>query len=73
MNEMIRSNLTGHNYRKKEAIFIVNPTQAAFYMENDLMPIDMYSSKDYKTQKPIVVFAFNREKTKPLFDKWCNR
>ena len=71
MNETIRSNLTGHYFKKKDSVFIVNVTQAAFYMENGLIPLDVYPSKDYKTKKPIVVFAFNREETKPLFDKWC--
>ena len=33
----------------------------------------IYSSKDYKTQKPIVVFIFNKEESKPIFDIWCNK
>lgn len=73
MNEKIRSNLTGHTYRNDSSIRIVNPIQAAFYMENGLMPLDIYPSKDYKTQKPIVVFIFNKEDTKPIFDKWCSK
>lgn len=73
MNETIRSNLTGHIYRNDESINIVNVAQAAFYMENNLMPLDIYPSKDYKTKKPIMVFTFNKEETKPLFDQWCNR
>lgn len=37
------------------------------------MPVDIYISRDFKTNKPIVCFLFLRDETKDVYDAWCKR
>lgn len=73
MEQWIRSVLTGRMYSNDETLRIVNIAQATFYMQNGLLPVDIYPSKDFKTGKDILVFIFNRADSKPLFDQWCKQ
>jgi len=50
----------------KETVNIVNPKQAQLYIKNGLEPIRVYWSGDR------ICYVFDREKSYPLFDKWCN-
>lgn len=47
-----------------EFIEIVNVKQAHLYIKNGLNPISVYWGKDR------VVYLFDKEKSKPLFDLW---
>lgn len=49
----------------REVVRIVNQKQAELYIKNGLEPIRVYWNK-------ILVFVFDKEKSKPLFDKWRN-
>ena len=42
------------------------------FISNGAELLDIYTSRDRKTNEPILVFVFNRESTKELFVKWCN-
>lgn len=66
-----RSRLTGKHYNlfSDDIIRIVNMQQAMAYMENDVMPVDIYPSE--KDGKRILVFLFNREETRDVYDLWC--
>ena len=68
-----RSPVTGkkYDYFSKDIIRIVNLMQAMAYISNGAEVIDIYTSKDLKTEKPILIFVFNREATKQLYDAWC--
>ena len=48
----------------KECVEIVNIKQAHLYIKNGLNPISVYWGKDR------VVYLFDKEKSKPLFDLW---
>ncbi len=52
-----------------ETVKIVNMLQMAKYMKHDVKPIDMFF--DHDTDK--VVYVFDKEETKPLFDLWIRR
>ena len=49
-----------------ETINIVNPKQASLYMKNGLECKCRWSVDK-------VIYEFDREKSKPLFDLWCKR
>lgn len=69
----IKGKFSEKNYDLNEVIRILDPYQAALYWANGLEPLDIYSSRDYKTNKALVVYVFDRNKTKLLFDKWCKK
>ncbi len=63
------SKLTGESYFPEETIIIVNPTQAAAYLENDAPLLDVYVGRERK-----ICFIFPKnDLTKRLFDKWVKR
>ena len=69
---MVKSNFTGKTYDPNKAVRILNMHQAAAYMNYGVALIDLWSSKDTKTGKPILVFIFDREESKEAYDLWCN-
>ena len=71
MREKVESNLTGKLYYPEDVVRIVNYRQAAAYIAHEAQLIDIYPSTDFKTDTPILVFLFNREDTRELYDKWC--
>lgn len=71
MARTISSVITGKTYIPKNCVRIVNAQQAAAYLYAGAELIDMYASKHYETGNPIVVFLFDRESTKEMYDAWC--
>ena len=69
-----RSPVTGkkYDYFSKEYVRILNVFQAASYLNAGLELIDLYVSNDKETQKNRLVFVFEKEASKPYFDKWCS-
>lgn len=60
------SKLTGESYYPEETCIIVNPTQAAAYLENNAPLLDVYVGRQRK-----ICFIFPKNDfTKSLFDKW---
>lgn len=45
-------------------IAIVNYKQASMYIKHGVKPIDLYYDG-------VLVFVFNRDETKEVYDKWC--
>ncbi len=72
MKETVRSQTTGKEYAPSDVVRIVNQLQAATYMAHGAELLDVYSSRDYKTHRPTMVYIFNRAATTPLYDAWCN-
>ena len=68
-----RSQVTGkkYDYFSKDVVRILNIDQAAAFIKHDADLIDIYTSQDRKTGKNVLVFVFQRESTKDLYDLWC--
>lgn len=71
MENKVKGKFSGKEYYASEAIRILDPAQAAAYWVNDVIPLDIYPSKNWETGKPILVFVFKRNETKEVFDRWC--
>ena len=52
-----------------DTVKIINQLQMARYMKHGVKPVDMFY--DYETDK--VIFVYDKEETKPLFDLWIRR
>lgn len=70
--EKIKGKFSNKLYYANEAVRILDPMQAALYWANGIEPLDIYSSRDYKTNKALIVYVFKKDETKEVFDKWCN-
>lgn len=68
---MVKSNFTGKTYDPNKSIRIINMQQLAAYMANGIELLDLYASRDYTTNKPILVGIVDREESKELYDLWC--
>ena len=68
---MVKSNFTGKTYDPTKAVRIINMQQLAAYMANGVELLDFYASRDYKTNKPILVGIVDREASKNAYDLWC--
>lgn len=67
---MVKSNFTGREYETKKVIRILNAQQAAAYIKHGIELLDLWLSKD-KDGKPILVFIFDKEESKEVYDLWC--
>lgn len=55
-------------------IIILNPKQAAFYWEEKgIVPMRIYSSRDRKTNEPIIIFVFKKSATQEAWKEWKSR
>ena len=71
MEKQVKGDFASVLYYPSRAIRILNPLQAAMQWSNGVVPLDIYPSKDYKTQEPILVYVFNRDETNDVFHEWC--
>ena len=67
-----RSNITRktYNYFSTDIVRILNLKQAMAFISNGAELIDIYTSKDRKTDNPILIFVFDKESTKDLYELW---
>lgn len=64
----------GRQYKAKDAVRIVNMKQAAFYWnEFDVLPLDIYPSRDYDSGEPMLVVVFKRDETTEAYKAWMDR
>lgn len=70
-----RSPVTGkkYDYFSNDIVRLVNLQQCMAYISNGAELIDIYTSRDRKTNQPVLVFVFDRQSTKELYDAWCKR
>ena len=70
-----RSQVTGkkYDYFSKDVIRLLNPYQCAYYLDQNVELIDIYTSKDRNTGKPVLVYVFDRASSREAFSKWCER
>ncbi|MBO7518644.1 MAG: hypothetical protein J6T31_05990, partial [Methanobrevibacter sp.] len=62
--EKIKGQFSNKEYTAKEAIKILDPVQAALYWANGVEPLEIFLSRDFKTNKPLIVYVFKKEDTK---------
>lgn len=65
------SSVTGKNYDVLSCVKILNLTQAMAYMEHDVFPVDIKIGRDKDNNRRCLIFYFNREESKEVYDKWC--
>ncbi len=53
-----------------QCVRVVNPSQMSFYLENDVIPKDVYITKNFKTGRDMVVMIFDRAETSDLYKQW---
>ena len=68
----IKSRVTQKEYDVFNSVKIVNIQQACAYIEHDVLPVDIKVSVDPKTNKRCVVFYFDKDESREVYDKWCN-
>lgn len=71
MENKIKGKYSGKEYYANDALRILDPKQAALYWNYGIEPLDIYPSRDFKTNKSLIVFVFKRNETKEVFDLWC--
>ena len=69
---IVKSPVTQREYDLFACVKIINIQQACAYMDNGVLPVDIKSSTDNKTGKRCVVFYFDKNESKEVYDKWCN-
>lgn len=69
-----KSKLTGKKYNvfDPNIVRILNMQQVAYYLSQDLVPLDVCVSED-KNGKKILVYLYYKSDTKEAFDRWCRR
>ena len=68
----IKSNLGDFTYDNKDVVRIFNPKQRDLYLMNGIMPKDIYTSIDEKTDEKILIYIFEKDDTREAYEKWCN-
>lgn len=71
MKEMITSDTTGKTYCPQDCVRIVNPRQIAAYWLHGVEILDIYGSRDFKTNEPILVAIFNKKDSREAYEQWC--
>lgn len=67
-----KSAVTQREYDLFSCVKIINIQQACAYMDNGVLPVDIKTSIDNKTNRRCVVFYFDKNESKDVYDKWCN-
>lgn len=66
----VRSKITGKEYKPSNVVPITDLVQAAAYIENRVIPVDIYLSKDSDTNKVRLVFLFDKRESYEVFQLW---
>lgn len=69
---IIKSNLGDFSYDNRDVVRIFNPKQRDLYLMNGIMPKDIYTSIDNKTDEKILVYIFLKEDTREAYKKWLS-
>ena len=73
MLEKVKSELTGKEYYPTRCVRLVNTSQVAFFWSKHVLPVDIYVSVDFNTGNPILVYIFEKDATRGLYEEWKNR
>lgn len=69
--ELVVPRIKGMPYDPNKVVRILNTQQTAAYLKYGAELLDVYQSIDVKTGAPLLVYIFDRDKTKNLYDLWC--
>ena len=69
---IVKSNLGDFSYNTKDVVRIKNPKQRDLYLMNGIMPKDIYTSIDEKTEEKILIYIFSIDDSREAYEKWCN-
>lgn len=67
---LIYSRIFHKTFDALECVRVINPMQMAFYIKNDILPKDIYVSRDFKTGRDKLVMLFSRAETSELYKEW---
>ena len=67
----VHSEVTGKDYYPSQVVRLINLRQICSYLHMGKLPVDIYSSVDFKTNDPVLVVLFNRNETKDAYQRWC--
>lgn len=71
MNQrLVYQRIFGKTFDVAKCVRVVNPSQMSFYLENDVIPEDIYITKNFKTNRDMVVMIFDRTATSELYKQW---
>lgn len=73
MIEKVKSEFTGKEYCPTRCVRLINTSQVAFFWSRGALPVDIYASVDFNTEKPILVYIFEKDATRELYEEWKNR
>ena len=68
---IIKSKFTGKEYNTKDVCRIVNTLQLASYLEYGITLLDIYTSRNYETGKPILVGIVDKKESYEAYKLWC--
>lgn len=71
MKDSVIGYITQKVYCPADVVRIINYKQAAAYLSHGAELIDIYPSRDFTTDEPLIVYIFNRKDTAELYDLWC--
>lgn len=67
------SHVTNRTYNLFDCVKILNMQQAIFYLDHHVRLMDLQISEDKNTKRPILVFLFNKDETREVYDLWCRK
>ena len=73
MKTYVTSRISESVYAAEDVVRILNYQQAIYYINNGLKLLDVYTSINHKTKQPLLVYIFNREDTRDVYDSWCSQ
>lgn len=71
MKDYVISETTGKKYYVSDVIRLVNYKQVSEYLLHGAELLDIYASRNFKTNEPMLVYIFSRKDTLRLYDLWC--
>ncbi len=71
MENKIKSGFTHKEYSPEKVCRIVNMAQLAAYLEHGVELLDLYSSRDRKTGRPMLVGVVDKKQSYEAYRKWC--
>ena len=66
------SRLSNQEYSLNDIIRVIDPLQCRLYIKAGAYPVDMYVTKDLKSDNDILVMLFRKSETRELYIKWKN-
>lgn len=69
---LVESYSTGRTYNPHDVVRLVNTKQVCFYMKHGVELVDIYPSKDFKTNEDILVFVVNKHNTQEVYKMWMD-